>query len=271
MSYVVGFYLQMYFGRCFKNIGQRKPEIIQSTREMGRNWRSLAVMEFKIKSLQNTLESVSGHYESIFWECCEMAPSWERISGKCHSRAFFILPYHCLPGAVTELRRWGERQKERKGGKEGKEREGEGKKKRGSKWEKREDRKGPAALIGHYRDSSRSKGLCVHGTICFIRRNHAVRKLVWNTLPGTSEMGGWEIIRIINNNNKKKNNRRKEKEERKTKEGDFEDTEMEGGGPIISHCIFSIWAHEYASEYLSKHYHWHRFPSTAYLCCHAYE
>lgn len=72
---------------------------------MGRNWRPFAIMEFKIKNLQDTLERVAGHYENICWKCCEMAPSWERITGKCHSRDLSFPPYHCLPWATTELRR----------------------------------------------------------------------------------------------------------------------------------------------------------------------
>lgn len=31
-------------------------------------------MEFKIKNHQNTLESASGHYESIYWEFVKLFP-----------------------------------------------------------------------------------------------------------------------------------------------------------------------------------------------------
>lgn len=137
-----------------------------------------------VKSLQNTLESVSGHYESIFWECCEVAPSWERSSGKCHSRAFSIPLSHCLPGTVTELRS-GEREGGREGG------WGGGREKRKNEREEEEKRKTEKSwgLTGYYKDSSRRKGFYMQDAMCIIKTKHAAVTLVWNVVPSTSEIG----------------------------------------------------------------------------------
>lgn len=125
---------------------------------MGRNLRPLAITEFK--NLQNTLESVSGHSEGIFRECCEMASSWERITGKCYSRNFSIPPHHCPPWATTELSRWGGWEKGRKG-------------------ERKRQREGPVALTGYYKGSSRRKRMymVLQGVMYIIKRKHGVIKL----------------------------------------------------------------------------------------------